>query len=138
MTPEQLLARATVFDAGPPVGLNGWLYCDPDGNLLKELPSDYNQYNYTIEKRNESAWAICDCRRCLNTETDDFEYESSPSNRTEDYISKTRFKSIEAAFEFLDGWRKREYIRAVECGCMPWTNDPEERKKIIETRKVRK
>lgn len=100
MTDKDLLSRATAFDAGPPIKVNGkkWdpSWCDAD------------RYNFQIVKRGQGAWAITDDMRNVLDKNGNWNYEPSPSSRTEEFISNTRWPSAKEAFEFLAEWRRKQ------------------------------
>ncbi len=104
MKVEELLARAIEFDAGPPPHLNGFLVEATD-TWVK------SRHHVSISKRGETAWAIVDGQYCLSKEGE-WEYESLPSNRQEEFIARTRFPTVQAAFEFWNQWRDKERERA--------------------------
>lgn len=63
----------------------------------------------TLEKRSDTAWAICSRNQCL-TKEGEWDYESLPSNRTDEYKKSTRFDSIEKAIDFYLKWRSKFYL----------------------------
>lgn len=48
-----------------------------------------------VESRGAGLWAIIDCGKVLNKDNE-LEYESLPSNRTDEFIERTRFTLDEA------------------------------------------
>lgn len=64
----------------------------------------------TIEARNQSAdarlWTVCKDGHCLN-DFDEFEYEPRPSSRTDAFIERTRFDSLESAFKAFEVYQDR-------------------------------
>jgi len=56
----------------------------------------------TVESRGDGLWAVCDPGFCLNRDGE-FEAESLPSNRTEDFIERTRFS-------FDEAWERAEKV----------------------------
>lgn len=97
MTDEELLSRARVFDAGPPPTVNQFVLDEDDDQPM----------NLTVEFRGKTGWAICNGRCCLSKEDSDFEYETFPSSRTDDFIARTRFASAREAFAFLAEWKPK-------------------------------
>jgi hypothetical protein len=101
---EELLERATEFDAGPPPHINGYLV-EADDTFVEK------HNHVAISKRGEHAWAITDHRYCLN-KNGEWEYESLPSNREDEFIKRTRFTSVREAFDFWNKWRDEEREKA--------------------------
>ena len=62
----------------------------------------------TIQQRGEHAWAVIDECGFVLAKNEQWDYEPTPSNRTEEFIRNTRFETPEQALEFLDDWW-REY-----------------------------
>lgn len=67
-------------------------------------------FEVTLERRSETTWALVHWNRCLDKNTGEWDYESSPSNRTEGFISTTRFNSIEEAVKHYASWRKERFF----------------------------
>lgn len=67
----------------------------PPDHPLSLKYDDMDTYNLTIEWRDVDRWAICriGCQ-CWNGS--DWEYESSPSNREDDFLKRCRFPLSEA------------------------------------------
>lgn len=63
----------------------------------------------TLEKRGDDVWAICHGSHCLNA-SGEWEYESLPSSRTNEFKKTTRFDSLEAAIDFYVEWRSHFYF----------------------------
>ncbi len=64
-----------------------------------------------IERRNSDSWTIISSgRECLYSDSDKWEYETFPSNRTEEFIQKTRFGSVIEAAERYLRWRNEKYF----------------------------
>jgi len=63
-------------------------------------------FDVTLERRSENTWALVHWSRCLDKNTGEWEHESSPSNRTDNFISSTRFTSINDAVNHYAKWRK--------------------------------
>ena len=63
----------------------------------------------TLEKRSPTTWVIFSSGQCLNKEGE-WDYERTPSNRTDEYIASTRFNSIEEAVDFYLRWRSQFYL----------------------------
>jgi hypothetical protein len=59
-----------------------------------------NHFRVVIEHRGDNAWAVTDGANCC-WNGDEWEHERSPSNRSENFISRTRF-TIEEAFTQAD------------------------------------
>lgn len=75
--------------------------------LCRELPDGIHLLTgeVTLEKRNreKDSWAVCNGCACLNTDWQ-LEVESMPSNRTDEFLARTRFPQVEAwqrALHFL-------------------------------------
>lgn len=67
-------------------------------------------FEATVERRSKNTWALCYWSRCLDKVTGEWDYESSPSNRTEGFISSTRFASLNEAIEHYAQWRKERFF----------------------------
>lgn len=83
------------------------------GNFMIEIkPVKYEviingekqKYIY-IESRGKDAWAVCEMGEVLNS-SGDFEYESMPSSRTDEFINRTRFKTVEEAVKMIEQFYK--------------------------------
>lgn len=122
LSKESLLAKAIEFDAGNPVELSG-LIIEPDDEI-----DMYHHYKISLRggiKMN--AWAVTNGFGTLNK--DGFwEHEPMPSNREDDYIKRTRFPTVEAAFKALDSWKEKRMIELKELGCQTH----KERMKVIQ------
>lgn len=59
--------------------------------------------NMTVESRGSTGWAIVsfETGETLNRDGD-WEYESSPSNRTEDYLARNRYATVEEAQKHME------------------------------------
>jgi len=55
---------------------------------------------YTIEKRGEDQWAVCNAGCCWSKSNEGFIYEPMPSSRTPEFIEDTRFE-LEEAIEIV-------------------------------------
>lgn len=73
------------------------------------------QRRFTIERRSKSTWVVGGSDRfVLDPEIIEFIYESFPSNRTEEFIKKTRFNTKEEAYRQLERyWETHERIGPV-------------------------
>jgi hypothetical protein len=115
MTDQELLARAIKFDAGPPVHINGWIVD------VNDPADDIDHHRYTIEWRGRS-WAICNGSMALNKDGE-WEYESMPTHRTENFLTRTRWSTAQEAFAFLDAWRPEELKRALAEGFVQYEKE---------------
>lgn len=71
-------------------------------DLIDILPLMISQYRYGegssaiyIEDRGNDTWAITNGSSCLNTDFQ-WEWESMPSSRTDDFLKRTRYTLKEA------------------------------------------
>lgn len=79
----------------------------PEGaaRRIEDLPV----YSYTIservsiERRGENAWAVVDAFGDSLNRKGEWEYEPRPSNRSDEYIARTRYSTPQKA---LDQWHK--------------------------------
>lgn len=118
MTDAEMLERAVAFNAGPMVHSNGWIF---DPNDPPELqPSDFAHHHYEITLRGENAWAITSRGKTVLSKDGEWEYEPFPSERTEDFLDRTRWATAREAFEFLEKWRPKELERALAQGFKYW------------------
>jgi hypothetical protein len=101
MDDSELLKRARSFDAGPPPTINQFVLDEDDD-------ADYGLSNLRIEWRGETGWAICNGRSCLSKDDGEFEYESMPSSRTDEFIARTRFATPQEAFAYLAEWKPKQ------------------------------
>lgn len=122
MTDQQLLDAAIVFAAGMNPGMNGIIPIQAVIDVIK-VREHHVLSDVTIEKR-ANGWAICygpDCL-CLNKDSHTYiwEYESLPSSRSDDFVKRSRFKSVRVAFDvwinyFDDAVKKclqnKDYVR---------------------------
>jgi len=108
ITDAELLALALSFDAGPPPTINGYA-------LPPETPREFYGWPVTIESRGSTGWAIVNGRSCLNRDGE-WEYESMPSERKEEFIARTRWATAGEALAYWRGWRTAEFDRAVADG----------------------
>jgi hypothetical protein len=53
----------------------------------------------TIQERGQKSWSICQPGMVMN-KRGEWEYEPFPSQRSQDFISRTRWPSPEEAYEF--------------------------------------
>ena len=69
-------------------------------------------FGVTLERRDydPSVWALCYSGSCLNKNTGEWDFESSPSNRKDGFLAATRFASIQEAIEFYANWRKQRFF----------------------------
>ena len=107
MDDAELLKRAIAFDAGLAVRANGFIFQEGD-----EVDSRW-LYTYTI-KFTGKGWTILQGPGdsfCMSKSEDGFVYQPSPSNRDDEFFKDTRFKTVRAAFKFLNAWKKREFKR---------------------------
>lgn len=65
-------------------------------------PTMETPYGVTIEGRGNGAWAICNLGSVMNGSRE-WEYEPSPSNRSDEFIARTRFASPQEALDFWNG-----------------------------------
>jgi hypothetical protein len=103
MTDAEMLAKATRFDAGYPITLNG-KYMTPE---LCEYYTDVKDgsHNYTIEYRGTTGWCISDGFRCLS-KSGKWRSERTPTNRTDHFKKWCRFPTAREAFDFLEKYRE--------------------------------
>lgn len=88
-TTEQLLSMASAFEVLP-----------YSSRIRPELPL-CRLRQVIVEKRSQDTWAIVGDGNCL-TKTNDWIYESMPSNRTEEFINDTRWSNAQDAIEFAE------------------------------------
>lgn len=115
MTSEELLDRATEFDAGNPVHLNGVIYDDND-----VIEPHHHYYIKIRVSRGDNAfrnrwWAICQGSMTLSC-YGEWEFEPRSSNRVQAYLDAHRYPSVQAAFDHLDAWKAEERKRALAKG----------------------
>lgn len=89
LSDEELLKRATAFDAGE---VNGKTH------VIDRV---------TIETRGGGTWAICWHGSCL-TKKKEWVYEPMPSSRTAAFIKRTRFPSVHKAFAFFEEYKQEQ------------------------------
>jgi hypothetical protein len=83
--PQELLQKATTFTFN----------ALPEDVIAES--SEFYHFNVTIEKRANNRWAVLHFNHCYNKQLEK-EYESSPSNRTDEFKNNFRF-SLEDAVE---------------------------------------
>jgi len=111
MTDEELLKRAIEFDAGPPVVFNGFLVPDEVNPSTLSPLSDHIR---VVKRRdNPPGWAILLRSYCLS-KWEEWVIEPQPTNRAEQFREATRWPTPQAAFEFLERWRKIEREQFLE------------------------
>lgn len=96
-----LTLRPLVFDVGPPPIING--------RMTNDFPEQFpvgSPHNIKIEFRGKTGWCISDGVAVL-ARTGEWQYESTPSNRTEAFIKSTRYATPEEAMEVYRVWRDR-------------------------------
>lgn len=100
MLPPEFYERAVKFDVGfMPISMGR--------RVDEDTPGVERVY---IERRSAHTWSICRAGLCL-AQDGEWEYEPSPSSRSEEFIQSTRFDSLESAWNH---WVKhRDYI--LEC-----------------------
>lgn len=83
-----------------------------DSDLVKMAQSFWidELFEFTLERVGENSFVIRDGNCCLNKISKEFVHESLPSGRTKEFISETRFKSLNEALEFYIEWRKNIYV----------------------------
>ena len=86
MDAQELLKHATEFT----------FY--PEGAKNDEINGDHHKI--TVTERSPGRWAVIHMGQCWDGE--DWDYEASPSNRTDAFKKKTRF-SLEKAIELASG-----------------------------------
>lgn len=59
------------------------------------------QRTFTIERRSKTTWVVASFGFVLDPGLIEFVYESMPSNRTDEFIKATRFKTKEEAYAQL-------------------------------------
>lgn len=64
-----------------------------------------DQYHIYIEERSENSWALTYKGSCMDLEGE-FNSEPSPSNRSEEFIQKHRFKTPEEALSVFQSKSK--------------------------------
>lgn len=108
MTPEELAGLALEFDGGPYVTHNGRF-------VEKYLGVDYH-YKICLKVRTvgdklKRFWAVKNgTRECLN-KNGVWEFEPRPSERSDEFIERTRFDCLDQAFAALESWKQAEKVR---------------------------
>lgn len=82
--------------------------------MAKVFAIDYGS-EITIEARYKNVWAICKGSLCFNKRTQEWEYESSPSNRSAEFINDTRFSSLQEAWDTYWNYKNSLYYIEVRC-----------------------
>lgn len=81
--------------------------------LLPEDHIDASVFEVRVEWRGPSSWAVCRLGSCLHRRTGEWDFESSPSNRSERFLRYYRFddrdEAVAAAIAVLptisvNGW----------------------------------
>jgi hypothetical protein len=68
-------------------------------------PSDIYMKRVFIEKRAKNTWTITtDYATCWNFKEKEFVFDPLPSNRSEQFIEETRFKTLEEAYDLIQKW----------------------------------
>lgn len=88
------------------------------------LPDDivHNRSGFvlTVEARGRGRWAVCEGGRCWNRRTKDWDYESLPSGRTDEWLAEHRFDRLtQALLEAqacapvltVNGWTVEQAVR---------------------------
>lgn len=109
MTPDELLARATEFDAGPCVLYAGFAVVEEDDLIANAI----DIYKIVLKHKEKYEWAICRLGTTLNKKGK-WEYEPISSQRTKKYLERNRYPSPEAAFEHLEAWKEKERKRLIK------------------------
>lgn len=87
------------YDLGPPPFINGKSTKD----YLDQFPVG-NSSNVRIEYRSKNKWAICRVGMCL-TKQMEWEYESIPSSRTDEFLEIARYDSLSEARDVYEEWK---------------------------------
>jgi hypothetical protein len=102
MKPEELLAMACEFDMGPEPFLNGHFKWE------EKCPKESFNYHVYVKRMPSNSgvrWAIMNSgRSCLN-KFGEWEYQSMPSGREEDFFERCRYASREEAIGYYRMWR---------------------------------
>lgn len=88
------------FDAGPDPLVNGHMWTDM--NKFR----DGDHYHLSVEYRGPKAWTIAN-HSCSLNRNGEWEYEPYPSNRTDEFIERTRYGSPREALEIANHFRNR-------------------------------
>ena len=64
-------------------------------NALPESILDAHHWDVTVEYRGDGKWAICHFRQCLGDDGE-WDFEPSPSSRTDEWLATHRFTEEEA------------------------------------------
>ncbi len=95
------------------------------GKLYYEGAKDWDHVTLTRRMRDGSSWAIENHSCCLNKDGE-FEYESLPSNRPDDFLVRCRYASLEEAYEFFQRWREwiiQKFYKGIAWGTNTWDNE---------------
>jgi hypothetical protein len=98
---QELAAIATAFDAGPDPIVNGHIWTE------RHKFSDADWDRLFVEKRFGDTWVITQGGRSVLNRFGKWEYEPLPSNREDDFLDRTRYKSAREAIELADYFRTR-------------------------------
>ena len=90
---ERRAARDAILDMAERLDAEG-LSVQPNA-LVDKAEVFRVSRDITVERRGEHTWVVRRGSAVLNTDWE-FEYEPMPSNRTDDFISRTRFSIIDA------------------------------------------
>jgi hypothetical protein len=67
---------------------------------------EVEQRTFTVERRSKSTWVVASTGFVLHPGIIEFIYEPFPSNRTDEFIDTTRFKTKEKAYAQLKRYLK--------------------------------
>ena len=113
---KELINRIIAFDGGPWVSANGFL-------IREDYKGEISHYRIEIRRQKEGSglWAVTNgYDSCFSKKEDDFIYEMMPSNRTEEFIMDTRFRTGDEAFNVLMEWKNRRRQELEEKGWKYW------------------
>jgi hypothetical protein len=98
------------YDAGPVVHINGAII--DEASRAKD-----DSHHYTIVWKGHESWAVMDGERfSLSKDEYAFTYEPHPSNRDDEYLKATRFRSPGQALRYLKRWKADELARVQALG----------------------
>jgi hypothetical protein len=121
MTDKELLSLATEFDGGMQPIVNGH-YVTPEHIACWSDNFLYHDFiHLTVNEEGLRRWKVRRGGQVLNKKGY-LEYEGMPSGRTDKFLERTRFNTVEEAFEALRKFHekeRKEWVKKIGRGQVP-------------------
>lgn len=83
---------------------------------LRRDEHEHNDFVFGVEQKSRSLWAVTVTVHgsVLDKKSNEFVYEPFPSNRTEEFLKRTRFRTKESALKALQKFVRKKFVRTTK------------------------